>query len=108
MMEDWRKKELQEKAEQVIICMKQMNFFGKEISKISEAFEFMERYWHCDILLKADDDEKDCKFTDFEIPLDGRDRSKVIDVIKEGLTKKAKEYRSGILRLYEELDKLLK
>ncbi len=82
--------------------------FGEEISKISEAFDFMEHYWHCDILLKADDDEKDCKFTDFEIPLCGPDRSKVIDVIKERLTEKAKEYRSGILRLYEELDKLLK
>lgn len=108
MMEDWRKKEIQKKAEQVSICMKQMNFFGEEISKISEAFDFMEHYWHCDILLKADDDEKDCKFTDFEIPLCGPDRSKVIGVIKERLTEKAKEYRSGILKLYEVLDELLK
>lgn len=102
-MEDWRKKELQEKAEQVSICMKQMDFFGKEISNISEAFEFMDCHWHCDILLKADDDEEECK-----IPLDGQDRSKVIDVIKERLTEKAKEYRSGILKLYEVLDELLK
>ena len=105
-MEDWRKKELQEKAEQVSICMKQMDFFGKEISKISEAFEFMDCHWHCGISLKADDE--DCEITDCKIPLDGPNRSKVIDVIKERLTEKAEEYRSGILKLYEVLDKLLK
>lgn len=107
-MEDKRKEELKEKADAASACLEEINICEEEIAKISEIFKFMERYWYCDIWAKAVDDEDSSKVKEFKIPLTARNRSKVIDIIKDRLTEEAEEYRDAILKRYEEMDELLK
>ena len=108
MIEDKRKKEIKQKVEMICDCVKGINICEEEIAKISEAFEFIERYWHCEICAKAVDDEDSSKVKEFKIPLTARNRSKVIDIIKDRLEEEAEEYRDAILKRYEEMDKFLK
>lgn len=108
MMEDKRKEEIKQKADAMGACLEKIKLCGEELAKISKAFEFIERYWYCDIWVKAVNDEDSSNVKEFEIPLFGLEKSKAIDVIKERLEEKAKEYRSRILKQYEEMDTLLK
>ena len=107
-MEDKRKEELKEKADAASACLEEINICEEEIAKISEIFKFMERYWYCDIWAKAVDDEDSSKVKEFKIPLTARNRSKVIDIIKDRLEEEAEEYRDAILKRYEEMDELFK
>ena len=107
-MEDKRKEEIKQKVDTIGGCIKEIKLCEEELARISEAFEFVERYWYCDIWVKAVDDEDSSKVKGFEIPLFGLEKSKVIDAIKEGLEEKAKKYRDAISKQHEELDKLLK
>lgn len=108
MMEDKRKEELKEKVDAVSDCLREIKLREEEVAKISEALEFMKRYWYCDIWIKAVDDKDKSKVKEFKIPLWGMEGTKVIDVIEEELEKKAEEYRDEILKRYEKMDKLLK
>lgn len=101
-------RELKQKVEMICDCVKGINICEEEIAKISEAFEFIEKYWYCDIWAKAVDEEDSSTVKEFKIPLTARNRSKVIDVIKDRLEEEAEEYRDAILKRYEEMDKLLK
>lgn len=107
-MEDKRKEEIKQKVDAIGACLEEIKLCEEELAKISEAFEFIERYWYCDIWAKAVDDEDSSKVEEFKIPLTVRNRSKVIDVIKDRFTEEAEEYRDEILKRYEEMDKLLK
>lgn len=107
-MEDKRKEEIKQKADAIGDCLEEAKLCEEELSKISAAFDFIERYWYCDIWVKAVDDEDSSKVKEFKIPLFGQEMSKVIDAVKESLEEKAKEYRCEILNRYEEMDELLK
>lgn len=108
MMEDNRKEEIKQKADAIGACLEEIKLYEEKLADISEAFEFMERYWYCDIWVKAVNN-KDCsKVEEFEIPLFGTDASKIIDVIKERLEERMKEDRDEILKRYEKMDKLLR
>ena len=108
MMEDKRKEEIKQKVDTIGGCIKEIKLCEEEKAKISEAFEFIERYWHCEICAKAVDDEDSSKVKEFKIPLTARNRSKVIDIIKDRLEEEAEEYRDAILKRYEEMDELFK
>ena len=108
MMEDKRKEEIKQKVEMICDCVKGINICEEKIAKISETFEFIERYWYCDIWAEAVDDEDSSKVKEFKIPFTARNRSKVIDIIKDRLEEEAEEYRDAILSRYEEIDKILK
>ena len=108
MMEDKRKEEIKQKVDTIGGCIKEIKLCEEELAKISEALEFMKRYWYCDVWVKAADEDGSGKIKEFEIPLFGTDASKVIDAIKERLEDKVKECRCGILIQYEKMDKLLK
>ena len=107
-MEDKRKEELKEKADAVSACLEEINICEEEIARISEIFKFIERYWYCDIWVKAVDDKDKSKVKEFKIPLTARNRSKVINIIKDRLMAEAEEYRDEILKRYEGMDKLFK
>ena len=107
-MEDKRKEELKEKADAASACLEEINICEEEITKISEIFKFIERYWYCDILVKAVDDKDKSEVKEFKIPLTARNRLKVIDIIKDRLKEEEEEDRDEILKLYEKMDKLLK
>lgn len=108
MMEDKRKEELKEKADAASACLEEINICEEEIAKISEIFKFIERYWYCDIWVKAVDDKDKSEVKEFKIPLTARNRLKVIDIIKDRLKEEEEEDRDEILKRYEEMDKLLK
>lgn len=107
-MEDKRKEEIEQKTRVIRNHLEAIKFCEEELAKISEVFEFIERYWYRDIWVKAVDDEDGSEVKEFKIPLTARNRSKVIDVIKDRLAEEAEEYRDGILKRYEKMDKLLK
>lgn len=102
-MEDKRKEEIEQKTRVARDCLEAIKFCEKEITKISELFDFMEKSWYCEIWVRPAG-EKESR----EIPLTGPPRSRMIDAIKEELIKKAKDYKSEISEVYRELDKLLK
>jgi hypothetical protein len=102
-MENKRKEEIKQKVDAIGDCLEEIKLCEEELAKISEAFEFVERYWCCNILIKPLDKEEN-----FKIPLMGVYREKVISTIKEELTKKARCYKDKILKVYQELDELLK
>ena len=107
-MEDKRKEEIEQKTRVIRNHLEAIKFCEEELAKISEAFEFIERYWYCDIWVKAVDDKDKSKVKEFKIPLTARNRLKVIDIIKDRLKEEEEEDRDEILKRYEELDELLK
>ena len=107
-MEDKRKEELKEKAERVSAWLEEINICEEEIARISEIFKFIERYWYCEIWVKAVDDKGESKVKEFKIPLTARNRLKVINIIKDRLKEEEEEDREEILKRYEEMDELLK
>ena len=102
-MENKRKEEIQEKVEQVSAWLEEIRLCDEEITKISEAIEFIEFNWYCSILIKPFENEES-----LEIPLMGSYRAKVIDTIKENLTERARDYKDKILKAYQNLEELLK
>lgn len=108
MMEDKREEEIKQKVDAIGDCLEKIKLCKEELAKISEAFEFVERYWYCDIWVKAVDDKDSSKVKEFKIPLTARNRSKVIDIIKDRLKEEEEEDRDEILKRYEEMDELFK
>lgn len=107
-MEDKRKEEIEQKTRVIRNHLEAIKFCEEELAKISEAFEFIERYWYCDIWVKTVDDKDKSEVKEFKIPLTARNRLKVIDIIKDRLKEEEEEDRDEILKRYEELDELLK
>lgn len=103
MMEDKRKEEIEQKTRVVRDCLEAIKFCEKEITKISELLDFMEKSWYCEIWVRPAG-EKESR----EIPLIGPPRSKIVDAIKEELIKKAKDCKGEISEIHQELDRLLK
>lgn len=103
MMEDKKKEEIEQKTRVVRDYLEAIKFCEEEIAKISEAFDFMEKSWYCEILVRPGDEKES-----LEIPLTGLSRSRIVSAIKDELIEKAKDCKGEISEIYQELDKLLK
>nr|DAU01790.1 MAG TPA: hypothetical protein [Caudoviricetes sp.] len=102
MMED-KREELNEKVKTVSVQLEEIRLCKEEITKISEAFDFMEKHWYCEILVRPGGEKES-----LEIPLTGPRRSRIVSAIKDELIEKVKDCKDEISKAYQELDKLLK
>ena len=84
-MEDKRKEEIKQKVDTIGGCIKEIKLCEEELAKMSEALEFMKRYWYCDVWVKAADEDDSVKIKEIQINIKKTYSSKVIDAIKERL-----------------------
>ena len=107
MMEDKRKRELEDKIDRIDDLNEKIGFYTKKLENMISMLEFLDTFECSTISLTGySDDEgyREC----VPMPLHDNNMKEVVAMIEEKLGKQINEYDDEIVEAYQELDELLK